>query len=159
VVTAPADGQLTLVQADLGQTADAGRPLAHLAPGSANLVARLYVPTRSAGFVAKGTPVLLRYDAFPYQKFGQQQGQVLSVSSAAVAATELQGLVPAPDAAGQLYFSVTVALPSQTMGSATAPLALQAGMLVEADLMHETRPLYEWVLEPLFAARSHMNQH
>ncbi len=160
VVSAPSDGRLTLVQADVGQMADTTRPLAHLMPASANLIARLYVPTRSAGFIDKGTKVLLRYDAFPYQKFGQQVGQVLSVSSAAVAASELQGLAglaPAADAAGQLYFSIAVSLPAQSMGAGSQPLALQSGMRVEADLMHETRPLYEWVLEPLFAARAHIN--
>ena len=160
VVTAPADGRLTLVQADVGQTADTSRPLAHLMPASANLIARLYVPTRSAGFIDKGTKVLLRYDAFPYQKFGQQVGKVESISTAAVAASELQGLAglaSAADAAGQLYFSISVSLPAQHMGGAAQPLALQSGMRVEADLMHETRPLYEWVLEPLFAARAHMN--
>ena len=160
VVTAPADGRLTLVQADVGQATDAARPLAHLMPASAKLVARLYVPTRSAGFIEKGAKVLLRYDAYPYQKFGQHAGQVLSVSSAAVAASELQGLAglasPA-DAASQMYFSIVVGLPAQYMGNAAQPLALQSGMRVEADLLHETRRLYEWVLEPLFAARAHLN--
>ncbi len=156
VVTAPADGRLTLVQADVGQTADTTRPLAHLMPASASLVARLYVPTRAAGFIEKGTPVLLRYDAFPYQKFGQHRGRVQAIASAAVAAAELQGLagLPAgPEAAGQLYFPVTVALPAQQLGSGGQALALQSGMRVEADLLHETRPLYQWILEPLYAAR------
>lgn len=160
VVSAPADGRLTLVQADVGQTADTTRPLAHLMPATAQLIARLYVPTRAAGFVSKGTKVLLRYDAFPYQKFGQHVGQVESVSSAAVAASELQGLAGqagAAEAAGQLYFSITVSLPAQQVGSGGQPLALQSGMKVEADLMHETRPLYQWILEPLYAARSRVN--
>jgi membrane fusion protein len=159
VVTAPADGQLTLVQADVGQIADGSRPLAHLMPASANLIARLYVPTRSAGFVQTGTKVLLRYDAYPFQKFGQHEGKVVSLSTAAVAASELQGTSSLPlsaDAAGQLFFSVTVSLPAQHMGSAEQPLPLHAGMRIEADLQHETRPLYEWVLEPLFSARAHL---
>ncbi len=160
VVTAPADGHLTLVQADVGQLADAGRPLAHLMPASAKLVARLYVPTRAAGFIDKGTKVLLRYDAYPYQKFGQHVGRVESIASAAVAASELQGLAglpAAPDASGQLYFPITVSLPAQQLGSGGQPLALQSGMRVEADLMHETRPLYQWILEPLYAVRARAN--
>jgi membrane fusion protein len=157
VITAPSDGSLTLVQADIGHNADTARPLAHLIPASANLVARLYVPTRSAGFIAKGTKVLLRYDAFPYQKFGQHVGRVESITSAAVAASELQGLTEtatAPDGAGQLFFAITVSLPAQSLVGAGHSLALQSGMRVEADLMHETRPLYQWVLEPLYAARA-----
>ena len=56
-------------------------------------------------------------------------------------------------------YPVTV-IETTGVGMALAPspsALLEAGMRVEADLMHETRPLYEWVLEPLFAARAHMN--
>jgi hypothetical protein len=30
-------------------------------------------------------------------------------------------------------------------------------MRVDADLLHETRRLYEWILEPLYAARARVN--
>jgi membrane fusion protein len=42
------------------------------------------------------------------------------------------------------------------MGDAVEKLQLQSGMRVEADLLHETRRLYEWVLEPIYAARSRL---
>jgi membrane fusion protein len=34
-----------------------------------------------------------------------------------------------------------------------APRQLRAGMAVEADVLLETRRLYEWVLEPLYSLR------
>jgi membrane fusion protein len=157
VVTATTAGRVSLVQAEPGQAVDAQRPLIHVVPDGANLVARLLVPSRAAGFIKPGMRVMLRYDSYPYQKFGQQQASVLSVSQVAVPASELNGLdaplagAPAGSPAESL-FAVTVALPSRTLGDATRPL--QAGMRLEADLMQETRRLYEWVLEPLFAARA-----
>ena len=157
VVAAPADGQLTLVQAEIGQSVEPMRPLAHLVPTDARLIARLYVPSRAAGFAQSGTLVLLRYDAFPFQKFGQQLGKVVSVSAAAVAPTELQGLTLRPELSGEPLFAITVSLPEQTIGSAGHALPLQSGMHVEADMLHETRPLYEWILEPLYAARARLD--
>jgi membrane fusion protein len=154
VVAAPAQGELTLVQAELGQSVDTQRALAHLIPQGSPLVAKLYVPSRSAGFARPGTEVLLRYDAYPYQKFGQHSGKVLTISSAAVAAAELQGLSLPPELASESLFAITVALPAQQLGQDAAPLPLSTGMKVEADLMHERRPLYEWMLEPLFAMRA-----
>lgn len=154
VVSAPADGRLTLLQADIGQSVDPTRALAHLVPQASTLITRLYVPSRAAGFVRPGDEVLLRYDAFPYQKFGQHRGRVLTVSQAAVAAQELQGLSLAPAAATEPLFAVAVELPGQHILPGGAPLT--AGMRVEADLLHETRRLYEWVLEPLMAARARM---
>lgn len=154
MVAAPADGRLTLVQADIGQVVDIGRALAQLVPASSLLISRLYAPSRAAGFVRPGDAVLLRYDAFPYQKFGQHAGQVLSVSQAAVAAAELQGLSIPAAATAEPLFAITVALPAQQMQPGAIPL--YSGMRVEADLLHETRRLYEWMLEPLLVARARM---
>ncbi|MCE2660189.1 MAG: HlyD family secretion protein [Rubrivivax sp.] len=160
VVAAPADGRLTLVQANIGQSVDPQRPMAHLVPSSSELVARLYVPSRGAGFVRPGTEVQLRYDAYPYQKFGQHRGVVSAVSAAAIGLSDIGPGLGAPPVlaapGGEALFAVTVKLPSQTIGQGAKPLPLQAGMQLEADLMHETRRLYEWILEPLFAARERM---
>jgi membrane fusion protein len=156
VVSAPAEGKITLLQAELGQSVDAGRPLAQVVPLAHQLTARLYAPSRAAGFVQVGAPVLLRLDAFPYQKYGQLTGKVVSVSNAALSTTDLQGYVPRTDVAGEGLFAITVSLPDQKMGDAVEKLQLQSGMRVEADLLHETRRLYEWVLEPIYAARSRL---
>jgi membrane fusion protein len=156
VVTAPADGRVTLLQADVGQSVEAAKPLAHLVPVAARLVARLYAPSRSAGFVRSGAPVLLRFDAFPYQKFGQYTGTVVSVSVAGMGGTDIQGQAQRPEWVGESLFAITVSLPTQLVGDAEQKLALQAGMRVDADLLHETRRLYEWILEPLYAARARL---
>jgi membrane fusion protein len=154
VVTAPADGQITLLQAELGQSVELGRPLVQLVPQNNQLTVRLYAPSKAAGFVQVGAPVLLRFDAFPYQKYGQLTGKVLSVSKAAVSAADIQGYTPRADVAGEPLFAITVSLPEQMLGDGAQKLQLQSGMRVEADLLHETRRLYEWILEPLYSARS-----
>jgi membrane fusion protein len=160
VVTAPAAGRLSLLQADVGQTVDPQRAVAHIVPAGAPLVARLYAPSRTAGFTRKGMPVLLRYDAFPYQKFGQHQGQVTSVAATAVSAAEINNGLSTAVAPGSnaddLLFAITVSLPAQTIGTGADARALQSGMRLEADLMQETRRLYEWMLEPLFSTTRRM---
>ena len=159
VVAAPADGQVTLLQAEVGQGVDPSRALAHVVPAGAALVAKLYAPSRSAGFVKPGEAVLLRVEAFPYQKFGQQHGTVAAVSVAGVAAAELQGMAPRPEWVGETLFAVQVQLPARPVARNGDALPLQAGMRVEADLLHETRRLYEWILEPLYAARSRLTSN
>ncbi len=154
VVSAPADGTVTLVRAATGQSISVGQALAHLVPQGSTLVARLYAPSRAAGFVTSSTRVALRVDAFPHQKFGQQVGQVQTVSTAAATATEINEFAVSPTLAAEPLFDITVALPADGTTNIGTRLPLQAGMKVEGDLLHETRRLYEWALEPLFAARS-----
>jgi membrane fusion protein len=156
VVTAPADGQITLLQAELGQSVDVGRSLAQLVPATHQLAVRLYAPSKAAGFVRVGGPVLLRFDAYPYQKYGQLTGKVVSVSKAAVSAVDIQAYASRTDLVGESLFTIVVSLPDQMLGQPAQRLQLQAGMRVEADLLHETRRLYEWILEPLYAARSRL---
>ena len=45
-------------------------PLLSILPAGSKLEAQLFTPSRSIGFVRVGQQVLLRYQAFPYQKFG-----------------------------------------------------------------------------------------
>jgi membrane fusion protein len=48
-------------------------------------------------------------------------------------------------------YRITVRLSKQEIKTYGRPQALQAGMLLDADILQETRSLYEWVLEPLFS--------
>lgn len=148
-VPAPAAGVATAPLVEPGQAVEAGQLLVSLVPQGSRLIAHLYAPSRGAGFVAVGDRVRLRLQAFPYQKFGQPEGRVLSVSRASLPPAEL-GLGQGGQAAEPLYL-VKVALPAQTVTAYGKPAALRAGMLLEADLMSETRRLYEWALEPLFS--------
>jgi membrane fusion protein len=149
VVTAPADGTATGIAAVVGQAVDGSTPLAFIVPNDARLRAELYAPSRAVGFVAVGEEVLLRYEPYPYQKFGHYRGVVETVSRTAVppsARTE------SPPGGGPVY-EVIVALESQTVTAYGERRELRAGMAVEADVLLETRRLYEWILEPLYSLR------
>jgi membrane fusion protein len=53
---------------------------------------------------------------------------------------------------------VVIALESQNVIAYGEPRALRAGMAVEADVLLETRHLYEWVLEPLYSLRGKVHR-
>jgi membrane fusion protein len=149
VVTAPAGGIATGIAAVVGQVVESSTPLAFIVPSDARLRAELYAPSRAVGFVAVGEDVLLRYESYPYQKFGHHRGTVEAVSRAAVPPS---GRAEAA-LAGEPMYEVVVALQSQSVTAYGQPRELRAGMAVEADVLLETRRLYEWMLEPLYSLR------
>lgn len=156
LVTAPEAGRATLVQTEVGQVVDVSQALVTLVPLHSDLRARLYAPSSSIGFAQPGDKVLLRYQAFPYQKFGQHEGVVESVSTSAVAPLELEGLPNIGLEPKEAVFAIQVRLPSgQVMANGSAR-ALQAGMALEADILQERRRIYEWMLEPLFSVTARM---
>ncbi len=148
LVAAPANGIVTGIAAVVGQLVDNSAPLAFIVPGGSRLRAELYAPSRAVGFISVGEDVLLRYESFPYQKFGHYRGTVEAVSQTAVPS------VRAAEAVGaEPVYQVVVTLESQNVIAYGLPRELRAGMAVEADVLLETRRLYEWVLEPLYSLR------
>ncbi|WP_354006625.1 HlyD family efflux transporter periplasmic adaptor subunit [Burkholderia sp. 572] len=155
VVTAPEAGIVTAAIADVGQSVDTSRPLASVVPGGARWQAHLFVPSTAIGFVRVGEPVLVRYQAFPYQKFGQYGATVVSIARTALSAAELAndgGPAATPgEGRNATFYRVIVALDAQHVTAYGAQQPLQAGMTLQADILQERRRLYEWVLEPLYS--------
>jgi membrane fusion protein len=113
----------------------------------------MYVPSRAVGFIKPGMAALLRYQAFPYQKFGQHSARVREVTTTSVRPEELAtsaATMPGAVQSEPLY-RIRLELDQQSVRAYGAPMPLRSGMLVDASVMLERRKLYEWVLEPLFS--------
>jgi membrane fusion protein len=151
-IRAPQTGMMAAVTAETGQAVAANQALASLVPDGAVLEAELYAPSRAIGFVRPDMPVLIRYQAFPYQKFGQHSGHVREVSRTALRPEELSSVTQnQPSAGGEPLYRIRVALDRATVLAYGAPQPLKPGMTLEASVVLEERKLYEWVLEPLFS--------
>ncbi|MES2264615.1 MAG: HlyD family efflux transporter periplasmic adaptor subunit [Pseudomonadota bacterium] len=151
VVRADQTGRVAGIVVDQGQAVTAEQRIATLLPDGSKLEAELYVPTRAAGFVHAGTEVLLRYDAYPYQKFGQFRGRVREISLTTIPLGELQRNGASPQLAGssEPVYRVRVQLDAQDVMAAGRAHALKPGMQLSATLVLEHRTLAEWALEPL----------
>jgi membrane fusion protein len=147
VVTAPANGTATAVLAELGQAVLPGQPMLSILPENATLTAHLIVPSQSIGFLALGQTVSLRYQAFPYQRFGSYRAHVAEISRSLIMPNEALLPIPLTEPA----YRVTVALDAQVVKAYGQDLPLQAGMIVDADIWLDRRKLYEWVLDPLYS--------
>ncbi|EQD59012.1 secretion protein HlyD family protein, partial [mine drainage metagenome] len=110
--------------------------------------AQLLVPSQAIGFVRSGQRVVLRYQAFPYQKFGLHEGIVTQVSRSALSPQEVSGLM-GQQVTVPLY-RVMVRLDQQTVNAYGKPVGLLPGMTLQADILLDRRRLIDWVLEPLY---------
>ncbi|MEO8627923.1 MAG: HlyD family efflux transporter periplasmic adaptor subunit [Betaproteobacteria bacterium] len=147
IISAPVDGIVTTVLADEGQTATTTTPLLSILPIGAQLRAQLLVPSRSIGFIELGQSVALRYQAFPYQRFGIYRGRVVEISKSLINPGDATLPVPLQEPA----YRVTVVLDSQSVNAYQKQVTLQAGMLLDADVLLDHRRLIEWVFDPLFS--------
>lgn len=145
LLRAPVAGLVAHRFVEVGQAVQPNQPILSILPLGSSLHAQLMVPSAAIGFVKPGDRVLLRYQAYPYQKFGSHEGKVLRVSRSAT---------PLPNSAGansEPMYRVLVSLHQQSVQAYGHPEALLPGMRLEADVMGERRRLFEWVLEPLYS--------
>ena len=159
VVRAPQDGVLTAVLAEPGQSVSPAAALASLVPAQAKLQAHLFAPSSAVGFLRPQQDVLLRYQAFPYQKFGHHAGKVLQVSRTPLQASELAGLslstlatgisAATTTGGGEPLYRITVALDEQAIPAYGQAQPLAAGMQLEAAVQLDRRRLFEWLFEPV----------
>ena len=152
LIVAPVEGVIARLPLKTGQTVTAGQPVLTMLPGDGALEAELLVPSRAVGFVDPGDPVLLRYRAYPYQKFGHHRGQVARVSRSALTVTELAARQGVADD-GESYYRIVVRLERQSVLAYGRDERLQPGMVVDAEILGERRSLIEWVFEPLYSLR------
>ncbi|PNY70818.1 HlyD family efflux transporter periplasmic adaptor subunit [Stenotrophomonas pavanii] len=145
LLRAPVKGLVANRLVEVGHAVQTGQPVLTLLPEGSELRAQLMVPSSAIGFIKPGDRVLLRYQAYPYQKFGTHSGRVLRISRSAVIASKGQA------DEGEAVYRVLVSLNEQTVLAYGQPEALRPGMRLEADVMGERRRLYEWVLEPLYS--------
>ena len=151
-IVSSAVGKVTAISSLPGQVVSAGTRMLTIVPVHERMQAELLASSSSIGFLRPGERVLLRYSAFPYQKFGQYWGTVTEVSRAALQPDELKMLVPTmpPAEQAKTFYRVTVVpdRPDVTAYGHSEPL--QASMQVEARVLLDSRPLYQWILEPLY---------
>lgn len=147
---APKSGYVGMIMVKNGQMLTAGQSAIAVLPSNTELVARIMVNTQSIGFIQPGQRVVLRYKAFPYQKFGQQYGKVIEVSRTALSPQEVSTLTGKNNIQEQQY-RVLVSLDKQSITAYAQNEKLKPGMALDADFIVDKRRLYEWVLEPIFA--------
>ena len=152
VIRAPVTGTVTNIAVNAGQSIAADTLLATVVPRGSGLHAELLVPTRAIGFITKGQEVALRYEAFPFERFGQYRGLVADISRTVWSPGEKIG----PLAVREPVYRVAVKLDRQGVGAIGQEFPLRVGMLVNGDILLERRTLLEWMFEPVLQLRGRL---
>ena len=150
VIRAPGTGRISTLQATVGQFADPKRLQMEIIPNDSALQAELFVPTRGIGFVKPGQKVRILYEAFPHQQFGAYGGRISEISQTILTRSDASG----PIELKEPVYRVTVVLDRPDIDAYGKRIPLQAGMLLNADIILEKRSLMRWFLDPLLSVRT-----
>lgn len=166
-ITAPTDGYVTGIQATLGASVSPNIPLLSIVPNEKIYQAFLYLPTAVMGSVAEKQAVRLKFDAFPYQRFGFYEAVVKEISHTIYTPNELDIPIsvntPVYRVIATIQQSSITPINGQSQPQALHDvntgnlkhdqIRLQPGMTLSADILYDKRTLLEWIFEPLYKLR------
>jgi hemolysin D len=136
-IYAPVSGIVTDLKVhNIGEVTKPGETFAEIMPNGASLVLSAFLPNQEAGFVKEGMTVRMKFNAFPYQRYGTVSGKVLFIAPDATVDEQL----------GSGY-RVEVALNQSTIGGQKT--SLKAGQTATAEVVTRQRRIIDILFEPL----------
>jgi HlyD family secretion protein len=140
VILAPASGVITdIASTQPGDKVQANMPLAGIAPAGARPVVRIEIPEADRAFLREGQPVKLKFNAFPYQRYGLIEGTLEYISPATKPATGTKAPV----------YEGRVKLERDHYLVAEKKVPLRYGMTASAEVIVRQRRLIDLALDPL----------
>ncbi len=147
VIKAEQSGTVTGVTVEEGQFINNNSRLMTIIPQQSVLVAELLIPSRSVGLIEEGDEVRLRFDAFPYQRFGFMPAHVISIDRSITDANHPS----LPIKSGEPVYRVRAKIESQRFITDDQELLLKSGMMLQADVILERRSIAGWLFNPLLS--------
>lgn len=159
-ILSPQKATVGAIAIQVGQGVRADQTVLSLVPtdasGKSELQAVMYVPTKASGFIRAGQRVLLRFNAFPYQKFGMGIGRVSAVGTTPIAPQDLPSTsaqaILAANPQRELLYRVTVSIDRPTLTIYGVDSPLKVGMTFDADVIKDRVKVWEWAFEPVIGA-------
>ncbi|EKJ5694704.1 HlyD family efflux transporter periplasmic adaptor subunit [Salmonella enterica] len=146
------NGVISSLLFEKGQSIKTGDTVISEIPENSKFVVQLFVPSSSIGFIKLGNNVILRYQAYPYQKFGVQHGKVKEISKSIISAKQITDVTGNPS--NEPYYKIIIEPEKQYILTYGEKKNLISGMVVDADIMLEKRNLFEWIFEPMFGLKN-----
>lgn len=144
-IRAPVDGTVTLSGTRDYERVQPEQPLFTVDPADDEYVATLFAPSSAIGFVSEGDTVGIRYDAYPYREHGVFTGEVTQIDATA----QLPAALGAPIDGAEPVYRLRADITQRPVGKGGTELKLVSGMLLEATITVDEKPILFWLLDPV----------
>ena len=154
VVTAPEDGVvLDVAKKSVGSVMAGAEPLVTLSQSNTPLVAEISIGSSDIGYTKTDADVVLKVDAFPYQKHGLLHGKLLSVSEESFSVASPAGqesILSGPSrSGGGAFHRGLVALTDMKLSNLPEGAHLIPGRTLTAEIQVGTRSVLSYFLYPI----------
>jgi HlyD family secretion protein len=139
LIVAPVDGVITdVTSTQPGDKLQANTPLGGIAPKGARPVLKAEIAESDRGFLREGLAVKLKFNAFPYQRYGLIDGTLEFISPAARPSVQTK----------QLIYEGRIRLDRDFYEVAGRRYPLHYGMMATAEIVVRERRLIDLAIDP-----------
>ncbi|EID0743476.1 HlyD family efflux transporter periplasmic adaptor subunit [Vibrio vulnificus] len=133
-----------------GEYVKANEVIMTILPSYSKLDAKLLVPSKSIGLINKGHEVKLKFDAFPFQRFGIQKGKVIDIGKSILLPSDIKNN---PISMSESFYQVVVELDSQSILAYGDKYMFEPGMTLDAEIILERLTIIDRILDPVRAVK------
>lgn len=138
VLRSPVEGTVkTLFVATIGGIVTPGGAVADIVPTEDRLIIEARLPVGEIGYVHQGQPVMLRLASSGFERLGRIDGEVLQISPDSILQKE-----------GPPYYKVKISTHQDFFGPPDKPYRLFPGMLIQCDIITDTRSVLDYLIDP-----------
>jgi HlyD family secretion protein len=139
LILAPASGVVTdLTSTQPGDKIQANTPLGGIAPSGARSIVTVEIAENDRAFLREGLPVKLKFNAFPYQRYGVINGTLEYVSPATKVSAQSH----------QTVYEARVSLERDYYTVSSVKYPLRYGMMANVEIVVRERRLIDLALDP-----------
>jgi hemolysin D len=139
LIVAPVSGIVTdLSSTQPGDKVQANTPLGGIAPSNSHSIVKVEIAENDRAFLREGLPVKLKFNAFPYQRYGVIRGTLEYVSPATKPASQTK----------QPVYEARVSLERDYYKVAETRYPLRYGMTAAVEIVVRERRLIDLALDP-----------
>jgi adhesin transport system membrane fusion protein len=140
VVRAPIRGRVQdMLQRSAGEIVKPGESIGSIVPEGDALLAEVRINPQDIAEVKLGDKADIKVSAFDYSKYGKLRGEVASLSPTTFETDD-----------HQLYYKAVIRLDPKRSAAFLPYSHLQAGMMVDADIISGSKSLLKYMLKPVF---------
>ncbi|MCC0178681.1 HlyD family efflux transporter periplasmic adaptor subunit [Waterburya agarophytonicola K14] len=140
-IVAPADGTVFHIAArGKGSVIQPGDRVIEIAPQDSTLILKAQIPPTDSGFLTKGMPVKIKFDAYPFQDYGVSDGELVSISPDSKVTDTPQGK--------QEIYELEVELDKPYILDGTKKIELTPGQTATAEVIIRQRRVIDFFLDP-----------
>lgn len=155
LLTAPEDGVvLDVVRRSVGSVLREAEPFITMVPSNATLIAEIMVASGDVGYAVPGDRVVVKVDAFPYQRHGMVEGRLISISEESFnpGSRGPNGESSQMPSVSGAQHRARIALTNTKLEKMPETARLIPGMTLSAEIMVGRRSVISYFLYPITRA-------